>query len=78
LKRDWGFVAIFSSLYAVAIVSWFPIEAPRPQLALGLQALWHPGVLLNLQALWLGIVWFMGRSTVTAAHLSFYVVRARI
>jgi hypothetical protein len=75
---DWGFVAIFSSLYAVAIASWFPIGSPRPQLALGLQALWHPGVVLNLQALWLGIVWFMGRSTVTAAHLSFYVVRARI
>lgn len=39
----------------------------------GLGSLWHPGVLLTLQAASLGIFCFLGRSRMTGAELSFFV-----
>lgn len=49
-----------------------------PDLGLGFRTLWQAGVLLALQALWLTIFLYTGRSSVTGATLSFHVHRERI
>jgi len=65
--------------YALAMAAWFSDVVPlRPELAAGLAGLWHPAVLLALQALWLTIFLYTGRSAVTGATLSFHVHRERI
>jgi hypothetical protein len=50
----------------------------RPDLSGGISTLWHPGILISIQALWLGIFLYTGRSTVTGASLSFHVHQERI
>jgi hypothetical protein len=50
----------------------------RPDLGLGIADLWHPGLLIFLQALWLAIFIYTGRSTVTGVTLSFHLHRERI
>lgn len=72
-------MALAVSGYAVALSVWFVDTAsPPPDLHLGLSALWHPGVLLILQALWLTIFVYTGRSAVTEADVSFRVCRDKI
>jgi hypothetical protein len=71
-------MAIFSAGYAVLIAVLLPAGDVRPQLWAGLNSLVRVEVVLGLQALWLAILWFMGRSTVTAAHLTFHLVRERL
>jgi hypothetical protein len=39
----------------------------------GLCSIWHPGVILSLQALGLLVFAFMGRSRVTGSTLAFHV-----
>lgn len=64
--------------YALAMAVWFGGgSAARPELAAGLTALWHPGMLLALQGLWLAIFLYTGRSSVTGATLSFHVHHER-
>jgi hypothetical protein len=50
----------------------------RPQLLVGLESFWSPDLLLFLQAIWLTIFLYTGRSTVTGATLSFHVRESRI
>ena len=65
--------------YSIAMALWFGGEgAVRPDLAAGFSSLWSPGMLLALQALWLIIFLYTGRSSVTGATLSFHVHRERI
>jgi hypothetical protein len=65
--------------YALAMAAWFGGgSAVRPDLAAGLSSLWSPGMLLALQALWLIIFLYTGRSSVTGSTLSFHVHRERI
>jgi hypothetical protein len=64
--------------YAAALVGFFPSAAISPDLAAGLASLWHPAVLLLLQAGWLVGFLFFGRSEVTGAHLFFFVRHDRI
>ena len=62
-----------------AAAPWLlPATAPRPELEAGLRALWAPGALLFLQALWLLIFFYMGRSMQTGAALSFHVHADRV
>jgi len=71
-----GLVAI---PYALIMAAWFRDNALyQPDLNAGLTALWHPGVLLALQGLWLLLFIYTGRSSVTGATLSFHVHRERI
>lgn len=44
----------------------------------GLQANWHPLILLLYQFIWLAIFLFLGRSRVTAAHIRLFVCKDRI
>ncbi len=71
-----GLVAI---PYALGCAIYFnSVGTPKPQLELGLLALWQPGTLLFLQLIWLSLFIYTGRSTVTGAHLSFHIHRERI
>jgi hypothetical protein len=44
----------------------------------GLEALWHPAVLLSLQVLWAIVFMFFGKSMVTGAEISFHLYHDRI
>ena len=54
-------------------------SAPIPlSLAAGFSALWHPGMILFFQGVWLASFLHAGRSSVTGATLSFHVIRENI
>ncbi len=48
-------------------------SAISPDVNMGLNGLWNPMVLLLLQALWIGIFLYMGRSSITGSSISFHV-----
>ncbi len=64
----------------VVLVAWLvPTTAPLAvDISVGLAALWSPLVLLSLQALWVVIFWYTGKSTVTGSMMSFFVHDERI
>nr|WP_320116165.1 prolipoprotein diacylglyceryl transferase family protein [uncultured Desulfuromonas sp.] len=64
----------------VVLVAWLvPTTAPLAvDISAGLAALWSPLVLLSLQALWVVIFWYTGKSTVTGSMMSFFVHDERI
>jgi hypothetical protein len=66
-------------VYAMA-AAWLlaPEAAGLPDLATGLHNLWSPALILFLQAIWLVIFYYTGRSTVTGATLHFHVHHDRI
>jgi hypothetical protein len=72
-------MGIVGIIYGSAAIILAPAASlPRPDLGLGIADLWHPGLLIFLQALWLAIFFYTGRSTVTGATLSFHVHGERI
>lgn len=72
-------LAFGGALYAGLLTFWLnDLSAGPPELMRGVHALWHPGVILSLQALWLGMFLFTGRSRVTASTLSMMVLKDRI
>jgi hypothetical protein len=72
-------MALLLIVYNAALM-WLWPEPPgsEPDLARGLEALWHPAVLLFGQGLWLLLFRHTGRSSVTGAALTFFVRRERI
>ncbi len=73
------FMGIVGLLYALCAAWFFRGESQTiPDLAAGLESIWRPELLLFLQAIWLVIFLYTGRSTVTGAILSFHVHRDRI
>ena len=52
---------------------WPAPAGPAPRLAVGLEALWHPGMILLLQAVWLAVMYHSGRSRVTGSSIHFFV-----
>jgi prolipoprotein diacylglyceryltransferase len=50
----------------------------KPEITTGINALWHPGPLIFIQLIWVSIFIYTGRSTVTAATISFRVNQDRI
>jgi prolipoprotein diacylglyceryltransferase len=65
--------------YALGLVWVFPVAArPGHDLGAGLRVLWTPAMILFLQGLWAATFLYTGRSRVTAATLSFHVVRENI
>src|SRR4029077_2770734 len=71
-----GILAIF---LALALLSLLPAElAITPDLPAGIEAAWHPAVVLFLQGLW-GIVFVLfGKSMVTGAEISFLLRHDRM
>lgn len=65
--------------YAFLLIRLFPAGAHGGHdLAAGLLTLWNPFMILFLQGLWILTFLYTGRSQVTAANLSFHVVRENI
>ncbi len=72
-------LALSGSLYAVLLALWLNALPTRPpDVRTGIHLLWHPGVILSLQALWIGMFLFTGRSRVTASTVSLTVLKDRI
>jgi len=72
-------MGLMGILYGGAAALLAPaVPLHRPDMAAGNAALWHPGAILFIQAIWLVIFFYTGRSTVTGADLSFHVRRERI
>ncbi|MCA1959203.1 MAG: prolipoprotein diacylglyceryl transferase [Desulfomonile sp.] len=72
-------MAVASMLYAMGWAWLLPaVSIPAANLRAGLAALWDPAVIISLQALWLLVFLYTGRSAVTGATLSFHVHRDRV
>ncbi len=62
----------------LSLVAAGGVPGRSADLALGLEALWRPGVLLFMQGLWVAIFLYTGVSRVTGARMSFHVHQDRI
>ncbi len=64
----------------VVVVAWLIPDANTvtADIGSGLAALWNPVVLLALQAVWVVIFWYTGKSTVTGSTVRFFVHQERI
>jgi len=65
-------MALLAALYGIAISLALPDHAGlSPDLAVGLGALWSPGVILSLQVITVAMFFFSGTSTITTGELRF-------
>jgi hypothetical protein len=64
--------------YGLMFPFLFQAGGQKPDLLAGLAMLWHPGVILLLQGLWIVMFLRTGRSDVTGAGLRFFVHHDRI
>lgn len=72
-------MAVVSVIYLSAILLLVPGVSPtEPDLALAFARLFSAPVILLLQAVWLALFLYYGRSRVTASRLSFHVLADRI
>ncbi|MGD9330007.1 MAG: prolipoprotein diacylglyceryl transferase [Desulfobacterales bacterium] len=69
------YMSLFAALYAIVLAIFIPTPPPAQSLSvlMGLSALWHPAMLLFLQALWITAFLFTGRSNVTGSTIEFHV-----
>jgi hypothetical protein len=69
------------SLIPYAVILSLVFNDTRPDLPVlwkGVKTLWNPAVILSLQALWLIVFLYFGRSRVTGAEISFFVKKENI
>ncbi len=72
-------MGVVGVVYAIAAAYYLAHElVGQPDLSAGLFSLWSPALILFLQAIWMTIFFYTGRSTVTGAILSFHVHSDRI
>jgi prolipoprotein diacylglyceryltransferase len=72
-------MAVVACLYALILFILLPADWKGAiNIVAGLHLLWHPGVIVWLQAVWAGTFLYTGCSRVTAARISFLVLRDRI
>ncbi len=72
-------MAAVGVVYSLAIAFLFPVRLPPEAIiGAGLQSLWNPLFILFVQALWIGLFLYMGRSRVTASTIRFHVLRDRV
>jgi hypothetical protein len=65
--------------YTAALAYLAPAPAPLvPNLAAGIECVWHPAVVISLQALWVIVFVLFGKSMVTGAEISFHLRHDRI
>jgi hypothetical protein len=72
-------MASIACLYGLLIAYIFN-ETPTgtPDLALGLESLWNPLILIFLLALWVATFFYMGKSRVTTSLIEIHVLREKI
>ncbi|MEM7588499.1 MAG: prolipoprotein diacylglyceryl transferase family protein, partial [Acidobacteriota bacterium] len=61
-------------IHAVLAFHGYSSGAAQTDLAAGFQALWNPAVILLVQAIWIVLFLFSGRSLVTSSSISWHVV----
>lgn len=72
-------MAILAIGYGLILAFIFPVaQLPQARLLAGLKSLWHPGMILFLQALWVASFLYTGRSKVTGSSISLHVMKNRI
>jgi len=73
------YMCLIAVAYAGIMVWLAPAQPPiTPQAALGLELLWGPWMLLAMQAVWVAILLYTGRSRVTSSTISFHVMQDRV
>ena len=72
-------MALLAAAYGL-VIGAAPLSSglPVPDLTAGLLSLWHPAILLLLQALWIASFLYTGRSKVTGATLRFHVLKENV
>jgi len=83
--RGQGKVSAYQAMSLLAIgcsaaLAYFaPVSAPLvPNLAAGIEGVWHPAVVISLQTLWVIVFVMFGKSMVTGAEISFHLRHDRI
>ena len=72
-------MGVLAILLALALLYLLPAEgAPTVDLPAGIEAAWHPAVVLFLQGLWALVFLLFGKSMVTGAEISFHLRQDRI
>lgn len=72
-------MGLISILYGIAVIIFTQVESSAiPDIIAGLTILWHPASILFLQAVWLIIFLYTGRSQVTGSTISFHIHQKRI
>ena len=68
-------MALAAIAYTIALLAFLPDPEVVVSLDQGFKALWHPGMILFFQGVWIVSFLHSGRSTVTASKISFHVVK---
>lgn len=68
-------MALAAIAYTIALLAFLPDPEVVVFLDQGFKALWHPGMILFFQGVWIVSFLHSGRSTVTASKISFHVVK---
>ena len=71
-------MAIASVLYLGIFLVWLPSSAMTPDLSAALAQFSSVAIILPLQAFWVALFLYYGRSRVTASTLSFHVIAERL
>jgi hypothetical protein len=71
-------MALIAIAYLVAAITLLPGNGPTPNVMAGLSLFASVGVIVLLEALWVGLFLFYGRSRVTGSIMSFHVVTERV
>jgi hypothetical protein len=72
-------MGVLAILCAAVLAYVTSASAPLvPNLAAGIERLWHPAVVISLQALWVVVFVMFGKSMVTGAEISFHLRHDRI
>jgi len=71
-------MALIAMAYLTLMLTLLPADGVTPNLAAGLSQVTSAGVIVMLQALWVGLFLFYGRSRVTGSVLSFHVVAEEV
>lgn len=71
-------MAMAAIVYTLALLAFFPEPDVAVSLEKGFKALWHPGMILFFQSVWIISFLHSGRSTVTESKISFHVVKDNI
>jgi hypothetical protein len=71
-------MALIAIGYLAVVFGLLPSHGPTPNLAAGLAEVTSAGVIVTLQALWIVLFLYYGRSRVTSSVVSFHVVAERV
>jgi hypothetical protein len=71
-------MALIAMAYLTMMLMVIPSEGPLPNLVAGLSQVRPAGVIVMLQALWVGLFLYYARSRVTGSIVSFHVVAERV